>query len=497
MSAADVAAVKNALQAEKGTLPLAVLKTALLDVGFAKEQVDVLLGVVTQADGNVSCDAFVEFITSTSPIEDQLASLLGEVFSMQKRCLAGGPDVNEVAQQLKDKRLIVKKLRERGVVPSVGVTVFRQVDIDRDGFLDMDELKKLASYLPKGAELNMEDIFSKLDADSDKKVTETEWLENISKVPAFRSAIAEVLDSDTGCVITYRSPEEEMGSLLDEVKTLEMRCWDGEDVSATLPAKRAELEAMRAKGLKPCPGLLVFRQIDVDKSGSVDFRELQRMLKALPKKKPAPGIEFVSLEEVFTTLDSDGSGGIDEQEWLNNLKKLPGVKLAIESVLDPVSGIITNYRSLDDQLSKLLANIDDLKMRELTGEDVSAEMSSRQEQARKLQSSGVKPSPGVLVFRQIDVDRSGNLDREELQKMLAAVPALTPGKGLDVESFEEMVAKLYKSTEASDGSVLDEDHFLQGLQCLPGLRMAIQKAMDPVTGKIKGFQRNPRRGHSC
>jgi len=100
------------------------------------------------------------------------------------------------------------------------------------------------------------------------------------------------------------------------------------------------IEDLKSKGVKPSPGLLVFRQIDADGSGTVDRAELQALLGKLPRKKPAPGVEFVPFEEMVKLFDSDDSGTIDEEEWLTNLARLPGLRMAMEGDMDEDTGTL-------------------------------------------------------------------------------------------------------------------------------------------------------------
>ena len=81
------------------------------------------------------------------------------------------------------------------------------------------------------------------------------------------------------------------------------------------------------------PGIIIFDQIDCDHTGSVSKKELQRLLKSLPRKKPVPpeggwpggeAPKFVPIEGIVATLDSDGDGEISLDEWLENIAKLPG-----------------------------------------------------------------------------------------------------------------------------------------------------------------------------
>merc|ERR1712159_698051 len=90
---------------------------------------------------------------------------------------------------------------------------------------------------------------------------------------------------------------------------------DGEGVTE----KRSEVQRFRDNGVKPSPGILVFNQIDLDGSGTVDRSELKQLLTKLTEINPAPGLEPVALDEMLAKLDSDANGTIDEEEWLANL----------------------------------------------------------------------------------------------------------------------------------------------------------------------------------
>merc|ERR1712078_506463 len=82
--------------------------------------------------------------------------------------------------------------------------------------------------------------------------------------------------------------------------------------------------------------------------------ELQTLLNKLPRKKPAPGVEFVPFEDMIKTFDADGNGTIELDEWLNNLQKLPGIRMAIESVMDFDTGMLTvDLQQAEEQLRAL------------------------------------------------------------------------------------------------------------------------------------------------
>merc|ERR1719379_508436 len=272
---------------------------------------------------------------------------------------------------------------------------------------------------------------------------------------------------------------------MGEVSALEDKCWDGdasrpadevEKLVTELKAKRAEVKALRETGVKPSPGVLVFKQIDTNNSGTVERKELQRMLRGLPKTKPKEGVKFVKFDEMIAIFDTDGSGDIDLEEWLTNLDKLEGLKLAMESVLDPDTGRLTTYRSYGDQMAKEMGAV---KKLETSGGD-QEEIQKKKDSVEAFKKNGHKPTCGVLVFDQIDVDGSGSIDRKELQDLLNKLPRKKPAPGVEFVPFEDMI----KIFDSDNSGTIELDEWLNNLQKLPGIRMAIDSVMDFETGMM-------------
>jgi Ca2+-binding EF-hand superfamily protein len=412
-------------------------------------------------------------------LPEQLAKLMGEVAVLEEACW----DPLAQTDQLPEKRAAVQKLKDKGVKPSPGVLVFRQIDVDGSGTVDRKELERLLKAIPKvhdsaGSKLmTCEELLNKIDSNENDVIDEAEWLGNMQRLPGLGMAMESVMDPETGRIKTYRTYPEQMAKVMGQVAELEFRCWGGEDVSVELPAKRAEVQRFRDNGVKPNAGVLVFRQIDIDGNGAVDRKELQRLLKALPKKRPSPGSKFVEFDDMMAALDSDKDNIINEEEWLVNLQKLPGLRLAIESVLDFETGRVKTYRSLPEQLAKLMAS---LKKQEALGSDVEKIEETRKAVAQ-LRDKGVKPSPGQLVFSQIDVDASGTVDRAELQRLLGKLPKQKPAPGVEFVPFEELLRKL----DSDSNGTIDEDEWLTNLARLPGLRMALDNDVDDETGLLR------------
>ena len=58
-----------------------------------------------------------------------------------------------------------------------------------------------------------------------------------------------------------------------------------------------EDDAINAALAAATPAVIVFNQIDIDGSGSIDTGELKRLLKGLPRNKPTDGSPFMPVHE--------------------------------------------------------------------------------------------------------------------------------------------------------------------------------------------------------
>ena len=85
----------------------------------------------------------------------------------------------------------------------------------------------------------------------------------------------------------------------------------------------------------------------------------------------------MSLDEIVAVLDVDGDGVIDEAEWLAQLEKIPALKASIEQAVDPATGKIVGYRTLEEQLAKVMRQAAELEAKAAAGEDVAEELEKR------------------------------------------------------------------------------------------------------------------------
>eukprot|EP01052_Picozoa_sp_SAG31_P041166 SAG31_NODE_6168_length_2140_cov_1.423322_2_plen_218_part_01 len=205
-----------------------------------------------------------------------------------------------------------------------------------------------------------------------------------------------------------------MSKLLGNVDRLRWRAARGEDVAAEIDSRLKQVRKFRDNGILPSPGLSVFMQVDVDKSGAISMDEFKGLLKSL---KAVYTVSESEIEQMMETMDSDKSGEIDEKEWLDNLSKLPALKTALQADLDPATGRLSCYRTPRQRFAKLLCNIDRLEYDASKGEDVAAELASRRKAAQRFRNGGVQPSAGIMVFSQIDKKKERKVTAEQLKKL--------------------------------------------------------------------------------
>lgn len=279
-------------------------------------------------------------------------------------------------------------------------------------------------------------------------------------------------------------------------------------------AQKAQLEAEYTKGKEAgksdeelqvalaaaLPAVIVFNQIDCDHSGSVSMRELHRMLRALPRNKPMPPTggwpdgappKFVGIEEmvkIFSGGDAAEDKEITMDEFVGHLSELPGLKAAIEQNVDPATGKLKQYKSLEKTLEECLAQAAALEAKgDASNEEEKTQLAEVQAKIAKINES--IGSSGLAVFRQIDSDGSGKLDRAELLAVLKTIPAaaqgpLRPGQVATAAVTDENIGEILAVLDADGDGTIDEDEWVAQLEQLPLLKASIEAAIDPKTGRI-------------
>ena len=188
-------------------------------------------------------------------------------------------------------------------------------------------------------------------------MTPDQWLELLGTMPDLDQALKDDYDKERVRFRTFRSCGQQLSKLLGNLDRLRYRERLGEDVSAQIESRKKQVKKLRGNGILPSAGLCVFNQVDVDKSGTMDARELRDLVGQLKELYSIPESEAHMME----TLDANQDGEISEVEWCRYLSDLPGLKTALQKDLDPNTGRLRSYKTPRQQFAKLLANIDRLE----------------------------------------------------------------------------------------------------------------------------------------
>ena len=161
-------------------------------------------------------------------------------------------------------------------------------------------------------------------------------------------------------------------------------------------------------------------------------------LRSQTAAKPTKAIEVYSVDtEEFDKVmgklfkEAADERGITEEQFTQGLKKLPDLEAALMEDMDPDWGRLRSYRTLEDQLAKLMGNIERLR-RELLAEpnvplpeerkaEIEAEIRSRKDKCKKLRAQGVIPSVGPVVFNQMDLDKDRFVSESEAARCFKAL----------------------------------------------------------------------------
>merc|ERR1719331_2358926 len=205
------------------------------------------------------------------------------------------------------------------------------------------------------------------------------------------------------------------------------------------------------KGVLPSPGYVVFAQVDAEKKRKLTRKELERLVKAIGYV--FKGREIEGIDKIMTVMDADRSGDIDESEWVLNLQKLPLLHRILQEDVDPESGTLISFRTPEDQLAKCMGNLERLRreliadpeerkcynMPLLTDErkaQIEKDIRQRKDQCKKYRAMGIVPSPGYVVFNQVDASKNRKLSEAELKRLIKAIQYVFQDK--EKESFEKI-----------------------------------------------------------
>jgi len=317
-------------------------------------------------------------------------------------------------------------------------------------------------------------------------MTPDQWLELLGTMPDLDAALKADYDKERVRFNSFRSCGQQLSKLLGNLDRLRFRERQGEEVGDQIKTRKAQVKKMRANGILPSPALSVFNQIDVDKSGTMSADELSRLMKQLKAVYNIAESEAHMME----TLDSDADGEVDEVEWCRNLAQLPGLKTALQKDLDPNTGRLRTYRTPRQQFAKLLANIDRMEydISRFKGDKkdpervaMHKELTSRRQQAQRFRLAGVTPSAGIIVFAQMDKKKTGQITKEMLTKLFDKMDGFV--RDDTAKAVDSVMGKL----DTDKNGTISEQEWLDGLDAVPTLKGALEKDIDPETGKLKSM----------
>jgi len=237
-------------------------------------------------------------------------------------------------------------------------------------------------------------------------------------------------------------------------------------IKTEMRSRKDGCKKLRAKGVIPAVGPVVFNQMDLDKDRFVSESEAARTFAALGKVYGITKEEMAGFQAKLFKDPADAKG-ISEQQFVEGLKRLPDLEAALIKDLDPDWGRLRSYRTLEDQLAKLLRNVEELQADESKAE----ELASRKEQAAKMQAKGVVPNPGSCVFFQAAGSET-TITEAQLSQFLSTVAG-------DLPDATGWFAKL------NAGEAVTEEAWLQGVARVPELGQFLIAAMDSSTGRCK------------
>jgi Ca2+-binding EF-hand superfamily protein len=314
-----------------------------------------------------------------------------------------------------------------------------QYNVDKN---EVGRLLKAVNTVYKPTDADIESKCEELIAAGKDKMSPEEWLVFLDTLPDLKAKLEADYVKSRIRFTSFRSCGQMLSKLLGNLDRLRLKEAAGEDVAEMIATRKSQVKKMRTNGILPSPALSVFNQIDIDKSGTVSIQELKRLFYSLRKVYPASVEE---IEKMLSTMDTDSDGEIDEVEWVRNLAKLPALKTALMKDIDPDTGRLRSYRSKEDQLAKLLGNVERLEYDIAKGDDPdganSTELESRKAQAAKMREANIVPSAGIVVFNQIDKKKERKIAVGDLKELMEKLSV--PGK-----SVEDVFAKLDQDSSA-------------------------------------------------
>jgi Ca2+-binding EF-hand superfamily protein len=450
--------------------------------------------------------------------EDQLAKCMGNLQRLKRELNASPMERKEqnlapltaerkaaIEAEIRSRKDLCKKFRAQGVVPAPGYCAFTQVDIDKTRQLSRAKLERVVKSMVTayGTKYQIEDlntIMNTIDKDNSGTISESEWILHVKECKNFYKALQEDVDPDYGVLNSFRAPEDQLAKCMGNIQRLkrELDANPAERKELNLPllteerkaAIQAEMRSrkdlckkFRAQGVVPSPGYCAFNQVDIDKTRHLSRAKLERVVKAMVTAYGTK-YEVESLDTIMNTIDKDNSGDISESEWVLHVKECPNFYKALQDDIDPDYGVLSSFRTPEDQLAKCMGNLARLKAELDAGPNaerkaaIEREMATRKELCKKFRAQGVMPTPGYCVFNQIDTEKKRVLSKDRIASVVAA---LKEAVGMEIEDVDIIMKGLDK-----DGSNdISEHEFCLNLKDTPLFLKALQANIDPDYGVLK------------
>ena len=394
----------------------------------AKELRKLMQQVDTSGDGEVDFVEFVEMMDNGRKQGGVLANIFYDMASRHDRMAADRRaeliKKREKALRTKEnerkKRLTKAAMRAEAMKmltakeKTAALKSFELIDVDNSGALDEEELHEAFKALGlKLKEQEVHHIFRKVDIDGDGTLDLDEFYVCIAqcKVDAKHASVLRELGNATNSV----DAREALYEKRQKAKLVKLKEQEAAAAKAAMRAEtRKKFTPAQLRKLKA-----QFDLIDVDKGGDLDETEICDMFRAMGieigKKKGVPKRE---IRKLIKEIDEDETGTVDFDEFLVLFQKIMAAR----------KGFLAVARQRADAASKksvggtILAV--DLTAMETLAKERKAERAARREELNKkaeVQAALLKVfSKRELeelraLFTRLDRDRSGRLERDELR----------------------------------------------------------------------------------
>merc|ERR1719456_332657 len=340
---------------------------------------------------------------------------------------------------------------------------------------------------------SVDEVVTQLFSGGTAEISEAQFIEAITKLPDLEKAMVADMDPDFGRLNSYRTLEDQLAKLMGNIERLRRELLTNptpereEAIRDEIKSRKNQCKKMRMKGTIPSVGPAVFNQLDLNKDRFLSKNELTRAFKGLKHVYKAEQSQMdAALEKLF---EKASDKGISEEQFVQGLKKLPELEAAMAADLDPDFGRLKSYRTFEDQLAKLMGNLERLRREMLTNPtperevEIKAEMRSRKDECKRFRANGVIPSVGPVVFNQLDLDKDRFVSQSETGRMFKGLKHVYD---IDQDEMDRMIEKMF--AECTDERGVTEQEFVVTLKKLPDLEGAMIKDMDPDWGRLRSYR---------